>query len=133
MRGIDIIVEIEDDGSFKVVGGQRGATLAESSETIDTTTKDSGGVYEYDYGLYGWTISADGMYIKDDEGFNLLGQAMQEKKKVRVQFKESGDITKVGQAIVVSRELEGPYDAEATYSIEFQGTGKLEKPESTEG
>lgn len=130
MRGVDILIEIEADGggSFITVGGQRGASLSESSETIDTTTKDSGGAFEYDYGFYGWEISCDGLYIKNDEGYELLGTAMQQKKKVRVQVKEEGSATKVGEALVTSKELDGPYDAEVTYSVTLQGSGKLEKP-----
>lgn len=128
MRGVDILVEIEKDGNFIVVGGQRGASLSEESETIDTTSKDSGGAYEYDYGFYGWSVSCDGLYISNDIGYVALGTAMQDKEKVRVQIKEEGQATRVGEALVTSRELEGPYDAEATYSVEFQGSGKLEEP-----
>jgi len=129
MRGVDIIIEVQKDAdTFITVGGQRGATLSESNETIDITSKDSGGAYEYDYGLYGWTISCDGLYIKDDEGYEALGNAMRNKEKVRVQVKEEGQATKVGEALITTKDLEGPYDSEVTYSVEFQGTGKLEVP-----
>lgn len=128
MRGVDVLIEVEQDagGTFIVVGGQRGATLSESNETIDITSKDSGGAFEYDYGLYGWTISCDGLYIKDDEGYEALKTAMREKKKIKVKVKEEGTETLSGEALVISKELDGPYDAEVTYSVELQGTGKLE-------
>lgn len=128
MRGVDILVEVEseEEGQFVTVGGQRGATLNETVETVDVTSKDSGGAYEYDYGFFGWTISADGLYVKNDEGYELLKQAMRQKKKVKVQIKEEGTATETGEALVISRDLEGPYDGEVTYTIELQGTGNLE-------
>lgn len=128
MRGVDILIEVEQGGTYVTVGGQRSATLNETVETIDMTSKDSGGVFEYDYGLYGWTVSADGVYVKNDEGYELLKNAMRNKEKVRLQIKEEGTATETGEALVISRDLEGPYDGEVTYAVEFQGTGKLEKP-----
>lgn len=127
MRGVDILVEVKVEGSPTpiVVGGQRNATLSESVETIDVTSKDSGGNYEYDYGLYGWTVSADGLYIKSDAGYVALQTAMRQKKKVTLHIKENGSATYTGEALVISRELEAPYDGEVTYSVEFQGTGAL--------
>lgn len=128
MRGVDIIVQVEDSatpGTYITVGGQRNATLSESSETIDITSKDSGGAYEYDYGLYGWTVSADGLYISSDSGYTALRDALRNKTKVKIQIQEEGATTQTGEALVTSNELEGPYDGEVTYSVEFQGTGKL--------
>ena len=128
MRGVDIIVEIEDGlttGTFITVAGQRNATLSESSDTVDITNKDSNGNYEYDYGLYGWTVSADGLYIVDDVGYVALRDAMKNKTKVKMQIKESGVASQSGEALITSRELEAPYDGEVTYSVEFQGTGAL--------
>jgi TP901-1 family phage major tail protein len=128
MRGVDILIKVEDPvtaGTYVTVGGQRNATLSESSETIDNTSKDSGGAYEYDYGLYGWTVSADGLYITDDAGYQELRNAMRNKNKVKIQISEKGTATKEGEALVISSELEGPYDGEVTYSVEFQGSGNL--------
>jgi TP901-1 family phage major tail protein len=132
MRGVDILLLVEDEatpGTFIAVGGQRNATLSESAETIDETSKDSNGNYEYDYGLGGWTISYDGVYISNEAGYIALKNAMRQKKKVKVRVQEgaTGPIEE-GMALVTSRELEAPYDAEATYSGELQGTGALAEP-----
>jgi len=128
MRGVDILIQVEDSalpGTYITIGGQRGATLSESNETLDVTTKDSGGAYEYDYGLYGWTISCDGLYVPDDVGYTALKTAFRGKTKVKVQIQEEGTATEEGEALVISKELDGPYDAEVTYTLELQGTGKL--------
>lgn len=129
MRGVDILLLVEDQATpdtFIAVGGQRNATLSETVDTIDNTSKDSGGWYEYDYGLAGWTISFDGVYIRDEEGYNLLKTAMREKRKIKVRIQEGENgVIEEGEALVTSRDLEAPYDSEVTYSGELQGTGPL--------
>ena len=127
ISGVDILVLVDTSTtevqSWTAVGGQRGATLSESVETIDQTSKASGGYKEYEYGLADWTISADGLYVSDDAGYKALVDAMRQKKKLKVRWQEAGTDTYEGDCLVTSRDLEGPYDGEATYSVELQGTG----------
>lgn len=133
VRGVDILVEIDLDQllatptgipDWKVVGGQQNATLSEEVEAVDTTTKDSDGAVENEYGLYSWSVSADGLAVTDDEGYDALKTAIREKKKVRLRINDGGG-TETGTALVTSREVEGPYDGYATYSTEFTGSGKI--------
>lgn len=129
MRGVDILLMVNTgtDGApvWTSAGGQRNATLSEESETIDITSKDSGGKSEYDYGLYSWSISADGVYIPNEAAYVALKNAMRNKTKIKVRIRENGTDEEEGQALVTSRELDSPYEAEATYSLELQGTGAL--------
>ena len=128
VKGVDLLIFVEDpdaQGSYIVVGGQRGATLSESVETVEVTNKLSNGYKEFEYGFGEWSISADGVYIKNDAAFTALKNAMRNKQKVKVRIKEEGDFTEEGFALVTSRELEGSYDSEATYSLELTGTGPL--------
>jgi TP901-1 family phage major tail protein len=132
MRGVDILLMVNTGTDalpvWAAVAGQRNATLAEESETIDITSKDSNGAFEYDYGFYGWTIDADGVYVKDDIGYQELKDAIRNKQKIKVRIQEEGVATEEGMALVTSAEFEGAYDAEVTYSVSLQGTGKLEVP-----
>jgi TP901-1 family phage major tail protein len=132
MRGVDILLMVntgtEAIPTWTAVAGQRNATLAEESETIDITSKDSQGAFEYDYGFYGWTIDADGVYVKDDAGYQELKDAIRNKQKIKVRIQEEGVATEEGMALVTSAEFEGSYDAEVTYSVSLQGTGKLTAP-----
>lgn len=128
MKGVDVLIQIEatTPGTYVTVGGQRGATLSESSETIDVTSKDSAGNYEYEYGLFGWTVSCDGIYIDNEANYIKLRDAMKNKTKVKVQVKiGTGTAVRKGDALVISSELDAPYDGEVTYSLELQGTGAL--------
>jgi TP901-1 family phage major tail protein len=132
MRGVDILLMVNTGTDavpvWTAVAGQRNATLSEESETIDITSKDSEGAFEYDYGFYGWTIDADGVYVKNDVGYKELKDAIRNKQKIKVRIQEEGVATEEGMALVTSAEFEGAYDAEVTYSISLQGTGKLTAP-----
>lgn len=133
VRGIDILVEIDMDQllttptgvpDWTVVGGQQNATISEEREAVDTTTKDSDDAVENEYGLYSWSVSADGLVVANDEGYSALKTCIREAKKVRLRMNDGGG-TEVGIALVTSREIEGAYDEYATYSVEFTGSGKI--------
>jgi TP901-1 family phage major tail protein len=132
MRGVDILLMVNTGTDavpvWTAVGGQRNATLTEESETIDITSKDSNGAFEYDYGFYGWNIDGDGVYVKNDVGFQELKDAIRNKQKIKVRIQEEGTDVEEGMALVISREFEGAYDAEVTYSVSLQGTGELTTP-----
>lgn len=127
VKGVDILIYANTGTEaipvWTVVGGQRGATLSEKAEPIDVTAKDSGGYQEFEYGLASWTISADGVYVESEAGYAALVNAMRQKQKIKVRWNEGGTDTYEGLALVTSRDLEGPYDGEATYSLELQGSG----------
>lgn len=111
---------------WQPVGGQRNATISEENDPLDVTTKDTGnGANEYDYGLYGWNISGDGIYTTGDAAYAKLKADFRAKKKVKVRIRENGTFTEEGMAIINTMETEAPYDDAATYSIELQGTGLL--------
>lgn len=129
-RGIDLVLMVEGatQGTWLAVAGQRNATFSEERETIDITSKDStNGMTESDYGLGSWSISCDGLYIMGDAGFKKLKDAMRNRTKIKAQWKETGSKgeTEEGSVLVTSRELEAPYDAEVTYSLELTGTGAI--------
>ena len=133
VKGVDILVMVDLDAllatptgiaDWEAIGGQQSATFSEELEAIDTTSKDeSNGGYDYEAGLYGWTVSADGLYVKDNAAYSALKTAMRQGKKVKIRIQEEGQPVEEGLALVTSRELEAGYDEMATYSVEFQGIG----------
>jgi TP901-1 family phage major tail protein len=110
---------------WKTVGGQRSATFSEETETKDVTSEDSDGAQEFEYGLYTWNVDCDGVYVKAADGFDALKNAMRNKEKIKVRMSENDVDVEEGLALVTSRELEGSYDSESTYSMSLQGSGKL--------
>lgn len=127
MKGVDILIMVNTGTdvapTWTAAGGQRGATLSETNDTVEMTHKASGGYKEYDYGYGDWTISCDGVYISDDAVHKKLVDAMRQRQKIKVRWSEAGTAVYEGDCLVTSRDLEGPYDGEATYSMELQGSG----------
>lgn len=130
-KGIDIIILVntgdEVTPAWTAVGGQRGATMSDSVDTIETTHKLSGGAKTYEYTFSDATISCDGVYIFDDTGYKALVDAMRNKEKVKVRWQEKGTDVYEGTFLVVSRDLEGAYDSEATYSMELQRDREIQE------
>lgn len=125
ITGVDILILVKQAENYIPVGGQRGATLSESRNAVDVTSKTSpGGFEQKEYGTGTWSISCDGVYVESETAYGLLVNAMRNKDKVVVRWKEGATETFEGSALVVSRDLEGPYDGEATYSVELEGDGK---------
>ena len=132
-RGIDILIKIDDE----VIALQKGATLNRSAETIDTTTKTSGGWKEFVASLKEWSIDCDGLYTlpraTGTSSFRILEDAFISGSEVDVEFAladesdlvEGDTIGFSGKAIIVDFPLEAPMDDSITFSISLQGTGAL--------
>jgi TP901-1 family phage major tail protein len=132
-RGVDVLL-YSNTGTdavpvWTLVGGQRGATLSESNETIETTNKTSTGMAkEYEYGFYGWSISCDGVHANGDLGYTTLQDALRNKTKLKVQIKDSNYTTPktfTGSVLVTKLDQENGHDGESTYKLDLQGTGTL--------
>jgi TP901-1 family phage major tail protein len=111
--------------TWSPVGGQRNATLSEEVEEIDVTTMDSDGASEFEPGLYSATIDCDGLYVPTSAGYTALKTAFRNKEKIKVRIQEDETETEEALCIITSRELEGPYDGESTYSASLRVTGKI--------
>lgn len=127
-KGIDILLKIKkSSGSAQVVAGQRNATLNRAKDTIETTNKTSGGWKTFLPGLKEWSVDADGVYIVDGAGYDLLEEAFNNDTPIIVELGEagSGKIGFTGEAILTEFPIECPYDDACTYSITLQGSGAL--------
>ena len=133
VKGIDFLIHVntgtEELPTFKKVGGQRGATLNRSAETLDTTSKDSEGFKEFESAFKEWSIEADGLLVDGDLGFKALEDAFMAGKKVQVRVATPSGAKYTGMAVITDLPLEMPYDDMATYSVTLQGSGVLAKTE----
>lgn len=131
VKGIDFLVMVEQaDGVFVKVGGQRGATLNRSADTLETTSKDSDGFKEFESAFKEWSIDADGLYVTDDIGFQALEDSFMNGTKLKVQLATPSGEQYEGMAVITDLPIEAPYDDMATYSVTLQGSGKLEKKQA---
>lgn len=129
IRGIDILVSVNTGTAiapvYTAVGGQRGATLNRSSETIDVSNKVSGDWRKSISGLKEWSVDADGLLALSDAGFAALETAFNDSEEVLIQIAKGTDLVYSGEAIITDFPIEAPYDDVATYSVSFTGTGAL--------
>lgn len=108
---------------YTKVGGQRGATLNRSAETVDVTSKDSNNWLQSEYGLREWSIDFDGLLIESDIAFAELEDALMNQLKLMVRFETAAGNKYEGTALLTDFPIEGPYDGEATYSGTLMGDG----------
>lgn len=131
VRGIDVLIKIntgtDELPKMEKVGGQRGATLNRSADTLESTSKDSEGFKAFEYSFKEWGVDADGLLVDGDEAFEALEDAYMNDKKVEIQMALPSGTVYSGLALLTDFPIEAPYDDLATYSVSFTGAGKLNK------
>lgn len=136
INGIDIRIHVntrDADASWepqkwRVVAGQKNATLNRSSSTMDITSKDSGGwMNSVAAPFKEWSIDCDGLYVIDDEGYAALEKSFMDGTKVMVEIKAATDFYYRGEALVTDLPIEASSTEVATYSVTLQGCGALLK------
>ena len=127
-RGLNVIISVKKGGAYKVVGGQRNATLNRGSETLDVSNKATGGAWkEFIAGAKEWSVDGDGILIDGDEAFGLLEDAYLSGELVEVKIGDDSGWGFQGNAIITDFPVEAPYDDALSYSMPLQGTGALSK------
>lgn len=126
IKGIDVLIKI---GAAEI-GGQRGATLNRSGETIDATTKDSSGWKENIAGLKEWGVDCDGLVVVDDTAYAALEAAFMASSEVTVEVAMPSGKKYSGSGIITDFPIEAPYDDGVTYSVSIVGNGELTQTEA---
>lgn len=131
IAGCNVLVKVakeETDGvapnSFTTVGGQTGATLNRSAETIDVTDKTNDGYKEYMAGLKEWSVDFDGFIVTDDSGIDILDEVFEARKKVYLEI-EMGGKKYTGSGYIVDYPIEMPLDSAVSYSLSISGASPL--------
>lgn len=122
-RGIDIQLKI----GVELLAMQRGATLNQSTDTIETTNKLTGGWKTFEPSFKEWSIDCDGLIPVDSTAFKALQESYRNGEKLTVSLLDKEEKGETGSVIISDFPLEYPYDDSATYSITLQGTGALEE------
>lgn len=134
-KDIVAIVTNKEGNKLLAVAGQTGLNFNTSADTTEATaTKDdtSGGWTIKFHGGKSWDASIDGLYSPDDEATQMVAKALADDEylclKVCKRTKVTGGVQyqplRMGIAIVTSDNFEAPSDDNATYSMDFDGSGK---------
>lgn len=122
------------DGNL--IGSSRSATLTRTVETIDTTTKDSGGNSEHIQGVRSWEGSFEGLYDPSDtytikEIYDLMSSRTGCTILFQTSTADAGSLSFTGSASFTSIELSAPYEDVVGWSASFTGNGALTVTELT--
>lgn len=134
-KNIVAIVTSKDGDKLLAVAGQTGLDYNMSTETTEAATKDdaNGGFAIKFHGSKSWDASIDGLYSPDDEATQLVASALVNDEYVCLKICDrkkntDGSTTyqpiRMGLAIVTSNNFSAPNDDNATYSMDFEGSGK---------
>jgi len=127
IKGIDFILEVQQGTNFVQVGGQQGATLNRSKESMETTSKDSNGWRDRIGGIKEWGIDADGLLVINNNGYRILEDSFMNDSKLNVRIGTPSGIRYSGEVIVTDFPLEAGFEDMATYSVTLEGCGALQR------
>lgn len=114
--------------TYEVVGSQRDATLEETSEVIDYSSKNSRAARKGP-GRYAASISMDALYVPSDAAYRALRDANRnpDGEIILVAKEYDGLVTETAPAVVTSISEAEPDQAEATISISLEVDGFWEE------
>jgi TP901-1 family phage major tail protein len=121
IAGIDVLVKI----GTSPIGGQTGASLSRSADTIETTDKSATGKFRsYIAGFKEWSVDCDAFVVLNDTAQDAIETAFNDGSEVTVEL-IVGDSKYSGNALVTDLSMEFSMDDAVTYSLSLQGTGEL--------
>jgi TP901-1 family phage major tail protein len=127
MNGTDFLLLVNTGTptvpAYTVVGSQRDASIDETTEAIDVSSKDSraGRVLP---GRYGSTLSLDALYVPDDAAYQALVTANRDGELILVAKQVGGVVTETANALVTSISASFPDQGEATISVSLTIDGE---------
>ena len=108
-----------------VLAGQMNCTLMRTMKPILITNKINGEWEENLSGVRNWNLKCDGMFIKNQQAFNLLEEAFYNGDSITVKISD-GDKEYFGTGLITSFPVSAKYNDTYTYNITIIGTGELQ-------
>lgn len=136
IAGCDVLVKVAKAGTsnaaptnYTVVGGQTGAKINRSADTIDVTDKTNDGYKEYMAGLKEWSVEFDGFIVTSDAGITLLDDCFEKREQVYLEI-VMGNRKYTGSGYITDYPIEFPLDSAVSYSLTVSGASPLVAAES---
>lgn len=151
IKGSYLMAFVQCDKDIKAIAMASSHTLKVSTDTKETTSKDSGGSFQTsEYGVTSWEATSENTYTLDETNPGLtyddlldmmltrkavrlvLGMASQQQGATPVDTVPTtgwtpGSGCRTGEALITSLDLNMPNDDKASFSVTFTGTGPLSK------
>ena len=133
VAGVDVLLKVETStgsGSFVTIGGQKGASLSRSANTIDTTDKNSNGWAESMAGVKSWSMDCDAFVVLGDTALTALHASFEARTPLNVTIRIGSDTdvngyTYTGAAVITDFPEDFPQDDAVTITLSLQGASPL--------
>lgn len=130
VAGVDVLLKVDVSGTATALGGQTGATLNRSANTIDVTDKNSDGWAESMAGVKSWSIDCDMFVSLGDTALEALFTAFDARTPVDVEIRvgvdtEANGYTYTGSAVITDFPEDYPQDDAVSISMSLQGASPL--------
>jgi TP901-1 family phage major tail protein len=127
-KGKDLLIKIDDGGSFVTVAGLRARRLAFNAESVDITDAESSGRWRELLGGAGVqraALSGGGLF--KDQASDALARSVFFASEIRDwQVVIPGFGTVTGPFQIVALEYAGRHDGEMTFEIAMESAGQLQ-------
>ncbi|MDQ2632426.1 MAG: phage major tail protein, TP901-1 family [Pseudomonadota bacterium] len=124
-KGKDLLLKIDNEGSFVTVAGLRSKRIAFNSETVDITDADSAGRWREllaGSGVQRAAVSGSGIF-KDAQSDALMRQRFFAGEISDWQFAVPDFGTVEGPFQITSLEYTGSHDGEVTFEVALESAG----------
>jgi len=126
-RGAALLLKLNTTGStYVTIAGLRSTSLSLNDESVDITTKDSGGnkTLLANGGIHSMSVSGSGVFTDATVEENLRA-AMNGTAFTKFQVLLPNFGTYTGDFNVTSLEYAGEYNGEMTYSVSLESSGAI--------
>ena len=128
VASVDVLLQLQKpDGNFVDIGGQQGAFLNRETVTRDISVKANLGRTEFMILSDTWDIECNGFLKINDDGIELLHDAIFNRKYLKVKVTFSDGFTMEGDVLVKSFPVAVPNKGTVTYTLSLVGSGELRK------
>ena len=119
LNGTAVLIRVEtSSGVFTTVGSQRDATIEETNDFMDESSKVSRAQHG-DYGRYSSRITCDHLIVPGATELAILRDAVRNGTKIKVRRSESGTDVEEANCVCTNRNAAFPDQAPATISLTF--------------
>ncbi len=122
MNGSDVLIYVQIDGEYVVVGSQRNATVARNTAMYDMSSKDNQNEL-VEPGRKSSTLDLDAVYVPSDAAYLELAAAEKASSPVYLEIQENGVVTETATTYIESFTKNFPDQDASTFSITFHITG----------
>lgn len=126
LNGNEVLILADTDGAgtFAAVASQQEASIDESNDIIDQSSKDAR-ERKVAAGRYEATVSFGALYVPSDVAFNALKAALRNGTKIKLREQRQGTPIEEYLAVISSMTRDYPDQDNATISLEAAVDGAV--------